>query len=182
MREDGYIGIARRLSSFALAGAVGLAGASAAWAGVVDSPLPVLQPGASTQHVFTVPGVIKNNNLETVFICTSLDTVGTASIGVEVFAAAGGPPLNDVSTPNLDGAESVGPGETATIATGSTVALHEDEIIDVLVPASVKNGSARIVSTSKKITCSAFVVDELNDPPNVLGALSVISKKKQKGD
>lgn len=160
---------------------VALAGASTASAGVVDSPLPVLQVGASTRHLYTVPGVIKNNNLETAFLCTSLENSGLVHVGVEVFAAAGGPPLNDASAPNLDGVETMGPGETATIVTGSIVGIHEDEIIDGLGPASVRNGSARIISTSKKIVCSVFVVDELNDPPTTMGQLSVIYKK-QRGD
>ncbi len=171
-----------QLGGFLLAGIAGVVGTRPAMAGVVDSPLPVLQAGASTQHVFTIPGVIKNNNLETMIICTSLDPLASIVLGVEVFAAAGGPPLNIVSTPSLDGAESVGPGGTATITTGSLAGFHEDEIIDVLAPASLKNGSARVVSTSKKIACSAFVVDELNDPATTMGALSVLSKAKQKGD
>lgn len=149
--------------------------------GVIDTPLPVLQTGAATQHVYTVPGVIKNNLLETIFMCTSLDTAGDIVVGVEVFGALGGLPLNPVGTPDLDGAETISPGETATIATGGTQGFHEDEIIDSLLPASVRNGSARILSTSKRITCSAFVVDELNDPPTTMGALKLISKK-QRGD
>ncbi len=162
--------------------------ATQAFGGVVDSPLPVLAIGAKTLHVFTVPGVIKNNNLETIFMCTSLEKSGVVTVGVEVFAAAGGPPLNDVTAVdpdpqlNKDGVETMGLGETATISTGVTTAFHEDEVINTLGPASVKNGSARIISTSKKIACSVFVVDDINDPPGSMSALSVLSKKKQKGD
>lgn len=171
--------------SVALAAVMSVAGP--AWAGVVDSPLPLLFTAKKTQHVFTVPGVIKNNNLETLFLCTSLQPVGVVFVGVEVFAAASGAPLNDVSynaALNMtgDGVESISPGETATIATGNLVAFHEDEVIDTLGPASVRNGSARIVATSKKIACSVMVADELNDPPSSMSALSVLSKKKQKGD
>lgn len=175
--------------SIALAAMMSLAGP--AWAGVVDSPLPVLISGSKTQHVFTVPGVIKNNNLETIFLCTSLQPVGVVFVGVEVFASTGGPPLNDVNfsidpmtglVMTGDGVESISPGETATIATGNSVGFHEDDVIDTLGPASVRNGSARIVATSKKIGCSAMVIDELNDPPSSMSALSVLSKKKQKGD
>jgi hypothetical protein len=155
--------------------------ASPALGGVVDSPLPVLQSGRPTLLLYTVPGVIKNNNLETVFICTSFDSSPMA-IGVEVFAATGGPPLNVVGMPTLDGAETVGPGETATIATGATLGFHEDEIIDSLLPASVRNGSARIVATGKKLGCTAFIADELNDPPAALTSLNVIYKTKQRGD
>jgi hypothetical protein len=162
-------------------GLCALTAASPAVGGVVDSPLPVLQAGKATLLLYTVPGVIKNNNLETVFICTSFDSSPMA-IGVEVFAATGGPPLNVVAAPTLDGAETVAPGETATIATGATLGLHEDEIIESLLPASVKNGSARIVATGKKLGCTAFIADELNDPPSALTSLNVIYKTKQRGD
>jgi hypothetical protein len=170
----------RKLRSIATV--VPLLAASSALGGVVDSPLPVLQVGKPTQHVFTVPGVIKNNNIETIFSCTSLEKSGSIVVAVEVFGALGGSPLNDASTPSLDGAETLQPGETATITTGATVGFHEDEIVDSLLPASVRNGSARIVSTSKRIACSAYLADELNDPPSSMTALSILSKQKQKGD
>ncbi|GIW40280.1 MAG: hypothetical protein KatS3mg076_0857 [Candidatus Binatia bacterium] len=151
------------------------------WGGVMDSPLPELVPGSSTQHVYTVPGVVKNNNLETVFICTNLERTKTVRVAVEVFPIGGGPPLNDVSTGVGDGAEDVPVGATVTIATGSTAGLHETEVIGSLGPASVKNGSARILSTSKRIACEAFAVDQLGDPPVVMVPLKMISRR-QKGD
>jgi hypothetical protein len=146
-------------------------------AGVADSPVPSFN-GLSARHVFTVPGVIKNNNLETVFICTSLDKT-SITVGVEVFAASGGSPLNNVGAG--EGVETMAPGVTATFATGATVAFHEDDIL-VLPAASLRNGSARIVSTSKRIGCTAFVVDEISDPPSTMAPLKVLSKTKQHGE
>lgn len=162
-------------------GLIMAASGSSAVAGVVDSPLPVLSAGQSTYLVYTVPGVIKNNQIETLFLCTSFETVPVV-VGVEVFATTGGPPLNDVATPTLDGAETVAPGETATIATGATLAFHENELIDGLAPASVRNGSARIISTGRKLGCTAFITDELNDPPTGVTSLNVIYRTKQRGD
>lgn len=166
------------ICALALAGALA---ATPALAGVADSPLPVLAVGSATQHVYSVPGVIKNNNVETVFVCTSFDSA-VATVGVEVFAAGGGSPLNDVSPALGDGTETVSPGGTATITTGATAAFHEDEIIDALLPASVRNGSARILSTSKKIGCTAFITDEINDPPSGMAPLRIIYRTKQRGD
>jgi hypothetical protein len=125
--------------------------------------------------------VIKNNNIETVFICTSFDS-SVATVAVEVFAAAGGPPLNDVSPALGDGTETISPGGTATIATGNTFAFHEDEVIDALAAASLRNGSARIISTSKKIGCTAFLTDEINDPPSGMASLKLIYRTKQRGE
>src|SRR6266446_3873180 len=53
--------------------------AGAAHAGIVDSPVP---PG--TVVVFSVPGVIANNNLQTYFSCTNASTASFV-FGVQVF-------------------------------------------------------------------------------------------------
>ncbi len=139
-----------------------IAVAGAASAGVVDSPVPDMDPSHSERKIFIVPGVTKNNNYETLFNCTNLDSV-TVRIGVEVFANVGGPALNDISSGVADGAQDVLPGGAVTIATGNTVAFHEGEVITGL-PVNVRGGSARIISTSKRIMCVAFVADELNVP------------------
>jgi len=149
-------------------------------AGVVDSPIPNLKTGSTARHVFTVPGVMKNNNLETEFICTNLDSV-SVRVGIEIFGALGGPPLNDVSEGTGDGAMDIAAGATASIGTGNTPAIHEDEII-TLGAGTVKNGSARILATSTRITCSVFLTDDLNDPPASMVSLKVILKKKQTGE
>jgi hypothetical protein len=44
-------------------------------AGIADSPLPVLLPGSTTLHVYSVLGVIgAGGGLGTYFSCTSTDT------------------------------------------------------------------------------------------------------------
>lgn len=146
-------------------------------AGIGDGPLPTLIPEVKTVHVYTVPGVIKHLGLETEFICTSYAT-STIRIGVEIFDRLGGAPLNNVTAGN--GAADLAGGETVTIGTGSTAGVHEDRVITL--SASVKNGSARIVSTSKKIDCTAFIADQVNSPPTTMMSLKVLSKNKQKGE
>lgn len=156
---------------------------TAANAGVVDSPTPTLSVGGSpSRHVYTIPGVIKNNNLETVVVCTSLETANSFRFAVEVFPATGGSPLNSAGVPTLNGADTLAPGETRTVGTDNTVAMHEDAVIGGLPAASLRNGSARVVSESTRIACSAWVVDELNDPPASALALKVIKARKQSGD
>jgi hypothetical protein len=158
--------------------------AVSATAGVIDSPLPNLQSGQITRHVFTVPGVMKNNNLETEFVCTSLETTLSVRIGVEIFGAAGGSPLNNVNEGFGDGAQDIGPGGTLTIGTGNTLGIHEDEVITptALPAGSVKNGSARILATSTKIVCNAFLTDDTSDPPVSMVPLKTIAKRRQNGD
>jgi len=65
-------------------------------AGIADSPLPVLQAGATTRLLYSVPGVLSNPDLGSYFSCTSTDTA-TMTVGVEVFGVGGGAPLNDAT-------------------------------------------------------------------------------------
>jgi hypothetical protein len=136
-------------------------------AGVVDSPLPA----PFTKHVFTVPGVI-DSNLGTFFSCTNLDAANV-TVGVELFAQFGGGPVNDVVATSL----TLGAGETRTFATGSSANIVIDSALGA---GSFSKGSARILSTSKKIACTAYVADRLNSPPTSGWQLTIIAKTKQK--
>ncbi len=144
-----------KLTIVVIAWALGFAWASSSLGGVADSPLPSLG-GPTTQFLFTVPGVMKVGNLDTEFTCTSLST-SQFKFAVQVFASTGGAPLNDVTTGN--GVATLAAGATQTISTGSTSGLHEDVVISG-VGTSLRNGSARIVSESKAIACTAYIVDK----------------------
>src|SRR5262249_34028254 len=136
---------------------VALGLSSPSWAGVADSPLPSLNPPLVARKVFIVPGVIKSGHVETEFTCTSLEAAKTFSFAVEVFGPNGGAPLNDATTGN--GVATLIPGATRTVATGTSDGLHEDVII-TFGATRPDNGSARIVSESLNITCTAFAVDK----------------------
>jgi hypothetical protein len=145
--------------------------AAPAYSGVVDSPKPLFG-GKAARTIYYVPNVIHNNGMETVFTCTSLDSM-TIRIGIEIFDSIGGPPLNDVSDPTGNGAGDVPIGGTFTVGTDNTKVLSEDEVISGLPP-NIRGGSARIVSNSKRIACSAVVIDESfsNDATCTAGLLS----------
>src|SRR5437762_6366603 len=83
-----------------------------AFAGIADTPLPVLQAGATTYHLYSVPGVMSTGGLGTYFSCTSTDTT-TMQAGVEVFSSCGGAPVNDAVATSL----SVAPGATVIFGT-----------------------------------------------------------------
>src|SRR3989475_11867179 len=57
-------------------------------AGRGDTPLPPFADGKPAQAVYVALGVIKNNNLETDFVCTSLDPA-PVDIGIQVFDETG---------------------------------------------------------------------------------------------
>ena len=151
-------------------------------AGVIDSPAPTLS-GQTSYVLYVIPGVTRNNNLETEVICTNLDTV-TGRVGVELFASgqplepSAATPLNDVSTGN--GAQDVPVGGTVTIGTSNTLGFHEDEVITGLT--NVKGGVGRVVSTVRRLACTALLVDKLTDPPTSMVSLKVLAKKRQVGD
>jgi hypothetical protein len=141
-------------------------------AGIVDSPLPELLPGAKTVHQYSVPGVISQTGLGTFFSCTST-AASPIQVGVEVFGAAGGGPSNDPVASSL----SVGPGATVTFGTQSASGIS---ISSNLGPGPVSKGSARILATSKSLICTAFVADVTTAPVASLAHLTIIAKTKQK--
>ena len=153
--------------------AVVVALATSAVAGIADSPLPVLSAGATTFHLYSVPGVIAGGGLETYFSCTSTDTA-TMQVGVELFAAPGGAPDNDAAATSL----SVAAGATVMFGTGTAAGLSIDSNLG---GGGVSKGSARILATSKKLACTAFIADAGNAPPTSMVHLDMISKLKQKG-
>ncbi len=126
-------------------------------AGPSNTPLPTFSDASLALHVYTAIGVIKNNDLETVFICTNLDTVAV-HIGVEVFDKEG-VLANSVNAGN-GAILNVAVGATRTFGTSGTVLLTDDSQITGLP--NLRNGSGRVVATSKTISCSALLVDEVH--------------------
>ena len=94
-------------------------------------------------------------------------------VGIEVFGSAGGAPFNDAVATSL----SVVPGGNVIFGTSSAVGI----VVNSNVGGS-SHGSARILATSKKLVCTAFVADIGNAPPTTAWQLNIIAKTKQKGD
>jgi len=141
-------------------------------AGIADSPLPVLSAGATTLHLYSVPGVISYVGLATYFACTSTDTAAM-QVGVEVFDDPGGAPINDAAATSL----SVGPGATVTFGTSAAAGISVSSNLGT--GNLIRKGSARILATSKNLACTAFVADVSNAPTSGW-QLTIIAKLKQK--
>src|SRR5262249_46692354 len=121
-----------------------------------------------------VLGVTNTSSLATVFQCTSLDTSGFR-IAVEVFSSSGAL-LNDVTAG--DGALTLSAGQTGLIATGSILSQPIDDAMSLSAP---MEGAARIISTSSKVACAAFVTS-VGSTPSYHDGLRVLKGKAQKGD
>jgi hypothetical protein len=117
--------------------------------------LAVFSDGKPALHVYTAVGVIKNNNLETVFVCANLGTV-PVNIGLEVFDKTGAPTNAIVADEGVSLGVAVG--ATTTISTGATALLTEDAVIGALPV--IGNGSARVVASTKDVSCTAWLIDE----------------------
>lgn len=146
-------------------------------ANLVSDAAPTLG-GDPSRVVYYVNGVTKNNGMETEFVCTSLDSTGTYRIGVQIYDDLGVGPLNNVAAG--DGEQEIAAGGTLTIGTDNAAGFHEDEVI-VGLPVNIRGGSARIVSTSRRLFCQAFLVEEVLSPPASFLPLKVIGRK-QNGD
>ncbi len=140
-----------------------LAYGGAAQAGPTDTPLPTFADGKAALLVYIAPGVIKNNNLETDFVCTNTDTVAR-DIGIEVFDETG--TLRNSVAAGSGAFLDVGPGRTVTAGTAGTAVLHEDQTLTLNTAGNgvniLRNGSGRVVGTSKNISCTAVLVDKLH--------------------
>lgn len=151
--------------------------ATPALAGIADSPLPTLVAGKKTFHVYSVSGV--GNAVVTgyaaYFSCTSADTA-PMQVGIEVFGDNGGGSVNDATATSL----SVPPGGSVMFGTSSISAAIT--IDSNLGSPGATRGSARILSTSKKLVCSAFLADNFNSPPASMVYLTIVKKTTQKGE
>ena len=156
-------------------GALFLGCAAPALAGIADSRIPA----PFTQNLFSVPGVINAEGLATYFMCTST-AASDITVSVEVFDASGSSPLDDASASAL----SVAPGATVIFTTtgnaGVQLGAHivPDAALGIPTPTT---GSARILSTSKALVCTAFVGDTANVPTQTVWQLPVVAKTKPKG-
>lgn len=128
-------------------------------AGPTDTPLPTFSDASAAVHVYTAVGVVKNNDVETVFVCTNLDTV-PVNIGVEVFDQAGALGNPDLATLDNGAILNVAVGSTVTIATSGTALLTEDLAITALP--QLRNGSGRVIASTKNVSCTAMLLDELH--------------------
>jgi hypothetical protein len=108
--------------------------------------------GEKTHHLYSVPGVLNDGGsfLATFFSCTSTST-SSQTMGIEVFPAAGGGPVNNVAITAM----AVAPGATVTYGTVGAPSLFTDQPLAL----GGMKGSARILSTSKSLICTAFVAD-----------------------
>jgi len=146
--------------------------AATASAGVADTPLPELLAGSTTYHLYTVPSAIASGGLGTFFGCTSLEQTASMQVGVELFPPSGGAPENDAAATSL----SVGPGATVIFGTDGAAGIF----INSDLGGAGSKLSARILATSKKVACAAFIADTGNAPPTSMTYLTIISKLKQK--
>lgn len=148
-----------------------LLGTARAWAGIADSPLPVLSAGETTLHLYSAPGIIAGGGVGTFFACTSTDSTNM-QVGVELFGPGGGAPGNDAAATSL----TLAPGATVIFGTGSAAGIS----IDSNLGGFFSKGLARILATSKKLACNGFIADRGNDPPTSIVYLTIIKGTKQK--
>src|SRR2546426_6310763 len=138
------------------------AGGASVRAGVQDTPLPTFSDGHVAQLAALIPGAIRDNNVETVVICTNL-APAALDVGLEVFDETGAL-RNSIAAG--DGAFlNVAPGVTVTVGTGAVAALHEDRTLTLNTAGSgtnnLRNGSGRGVAGGAPLGCVALAVDRL---------------------
>jgi len=137
---------------------------SPALAGIGSSSIPA----PFTQHVYDVPGVISNDSFSAYFSCSNSGNQ-SVTVGVEVFDQTGGASINTAA----ETAIRLAPGATAIFGTTSSASFIVDGILG---PGTVINGSARILATSKKLICGAFLADPGSVRPISTLSLAIVAK------
>jgi hypothetical protein len=128
---------------------------------------------ATLAPLFTVAGVMNTGSFGTYFACTNTDT-GPVIVGVEVFDQGGTSTNNPTTT-----AVSLGSQASVLFGTQGANSLSLDAQLSVGV---INKGSAHILTTSKKVVCSALLVDPGSNPAVSMTTLTIAYKGKQKGD
>lgn len=125
----------------------------------LTSPLPLFSDGKQSVSIATVSGVLKRDSLQTLFMCTSVDSA-PVDIGVQIFDGTG-VLTNDISA-GIGAVLNVAPGASVTIGTSTTAAFLETVVIPTL---NKLQGLGRVVASSAQVRCNAVVVDDLSSPP-----------------
>lgn len=145
-------------------------------AGIADTPLLLLNGTTEAKIIYTVLGVVDSPQAATSFHCTSTVKTGGPNIVVGIELFDNGVLENDVTSGV--GVEVISPGDTDIISTRGTSAFSDFSMGGTLVVA----GSARILATSRKLICIAFLLDPTSNPPSFITTLPVFKKLRQKGE
>jgi hypothetical protein len=121
-------------------------------------------------HIWTVSGIMQTAaGLQAFIPCTNTGTA-TATIGVEVYGPSG--------AFVTDGSITVAPNSTVIFGTGGANGISVDV---ALATGMLTKGSARVMASTTKVVCSAFLADALSAIPSGM-TLTIAKKTKQKGD
>jgi hypothetical protein len=157
------------------AAAVLILGAGAASAQTLADPPPLLNGAIVGKTVYALSGIVDSATQATIVSCTSTARTGGSNItfGVEFFD--NGVSQNDLTTG--DGVTVVTPGDTDIISTRSVTGISEVPLGSP--PVIDGDGTARVVSSSSSLICSAHVVDVATG--EYRAGIPVFKKLKQGG-
>jgi len=143
---------------------------NSALAGIADPP-PV-----GTIHLYSMLGVagFTSSKIQTYFACTATSP-SAQLVGVQFYDENGNEVGNATTTQRT-----LGPGQTAIWSTGPS---DGPSYVTQFLNLQNFGGTARILSTSSNLICSAFVAstDPSHPIPAYMQELLIVSKAKQKG-
>jgi hypothetical protein len=152
--------------------------APAALAGIGFKDVPLLDGNTKGKVLYTVSGVVNDsNNMGSAISCTSTEKEGGKDVvvGVEFFTR-NGTLVNDLTTG--DGVVVVPPGYTRAVVTQPTEMLNAPAVVTF---GYMGPGSARIIASSARVVCTAWVLDPDSTVPASWVMLPMFRKGKQRG-
>lgn len=159
---------------------VSLSAVGTAWAQEsVSDPVPLLNGTEKAKLLYSLPYVRSSATVATCVSCTSTAKTGPISelVALELFA--------DGSTEgDLTLGEGVADldfgGDSETICTRAADSVPSASFVSTDAEAN-DGGTGRIVATTNKVICTAFMVPVVGDPPGFMTILPLYKGSKQKG-
>ena len=157
-----------------------LAAAGTGWAQSVSDPVPLLNGTEKAKVLYSIPYVYSDSNIAMCAACTSTEksNAGTSDwVAVEVFEE--GTVQNDLTAGEGVTALNSG-GYTQAICTRDPLSVGPATLMGTEAEAVIR-GAGRIVGTTNKLICTAFLVSVAGNPPTFMTILPLYKGTKQKG-
>ena len=158
-----------------------LAAAETAWAQSVGDPVPLLNGTEKAKVLYSIPYVRSNANVATCVSCTSTEKSNIILADRVAFEVYTDGALENDLTMGEGVADVDYGGDTEMLCTRQPASVHASAVLMGAAAESVIYGAGRVVATTNKLICTAFLVSVVGDPPSFMTILPLYKGTKQKG-
>jgi hypothetical protein len=157
-----------------------LAVAGMASAQSIADPVPLLNGTEKAKLLYSIPYVYSDASIATCVVCTDVDKGDKGDGQLFAFEAySNGVRENDVTLG--EGVQVInGAGDTDEICTRAVASVAGEATMGTEAEGNV-GGVGRVVATTNRLICTAFLVSVADNPPTFMTTLPMYKSTKQKG-